>query len=425
MAGDAHLRVAARHAALHRRRSGRPSSALGHARGRRSCARQDVRLTMGGEPTFVSVDDRDGAEWNTDALGPTKRGFATELVHRLLAKYGAGRLPALRPGQVVPGRAAAALGAVDLLARRRPALLARPVALRRRARDPPLHHAPTRRPSSARSTQRLGLDPKYVHPGYEDTCYYLWRERRLPVNVDPFDSRLDDELERAAPAPHLRAGAGQRRRLRAAAAQGVGRGHGRAGLDHRRLVPARRAAVPDPRRFADGLPAAAGFAALGQGRGPAAADRAGPVRAAHALAQRGVAALADARLRRAPCRPRLCRGRRGGAAGPGRRRTAGAWAAAGRRRARRWRAPRRTTRSRRVRRTRTPCRARHESAGWITRTALCVEVRDPQRANGPKAEVEHGGKSGVMYVFMPPLQHLEDYLELVAGGRGHGASSRA
>jgi uncharacterized protein (DUF2126 family) len=57
---------------------------------------------------------------------------------------------------------------------------------------------------------------------------------------------------------------------------------------------------------------------------------------------------------------------------------------------------------------------RQESAGWLTRTALCVEVRDPQRANGPKAEALHGGKSGVMYVFMPPLQHLEDYLELLA-----------
>jgi uncharacterized protein (DUF2126 family) len=36
-----------------------------------------------------------------------------------------------------------------------------------------------------------------VQPGYEDTWYYLWRERRLPVNVDPFESQLDDEMERA------------------------------------------------------------------------------------------------------------------------------------------------------------------------------------------------------------------------------------
>ena len=43
---------------------------------------------------------------------------------------------------------------------------------------------------------RLGLTDQFIQPGYEDVFYYLWRERRLPVNVDPFDSRLDDEMER-------------------------------------------------------------------------------------------------------------------------------------------------------------------------------------------------------------------------------------
>ena len=50
---------------------------------------------------------------------------------------------------------------------------------------------------------------------------------------------------------------------------------------------------------------------------------------------------------------------------------------------------------------------------WITRTALCVEVRDPRRASGPKAEAV-GNKSGVIYIFMPPLEKLEDYLDLLA-----------
>jgi uncharacterized protein (DUF2126 family) len=56
---------------------------------------------------------------------------------------------------------------------------------------------------------------------------------------------------------------------------------------------------------------------------------------------------------------------------------------------------------------------RFKSAAWVTRTALCVEVRDPRRANGPKAEGV-GPASGVLYVFMPPLQQLDDYLELLA-----------
>jgi uncharacterized protein (DUF2126 family) len=56
--------------------------------------------------------------------------------------------------------------------------------------------------------------------------------------------------------------------------------------------------------------------------------------------------------------------------------------------------------------------AQQESAHWVTRTALCVEVRDPRRASGPKAEAV-GEKSGVLYIFMPPLEKLEAYLDLL------------
>jgi uncharacterized protein (DUF2126 family) len=64
---------------------------------------QDVRLTQGGEPTFVSVYDREGAEWNTAALGPTKRGFANELVQRLRARYGEGGFLHFGQGKWYPG----------------------------------------------------------------------------------------------------------------------------------------------------------------------------------------------------------------------------------------------------------------------------------------------------------------------------------
>ena len=47
----------------------------------------DVRLTMGGEPTFVSIDDMDGAEWNTAALGTHKRERAEVLLRRLWQRF--------------------------------------------------------------------------------------------------------------------------------------------------------------------------------------------------------------------------------------------------------------------------------------------------------------------------------------------------
>ncbi|MDP3166120.1 MAG: transglutaminase family protein, partial [Hydrogenophaga sp.] len=167
---------------------------LGHAVDTQ-LAQQDVRLTMGGEPTFVSVDDRDGAEWNTDALGPTKRGLATELVHRLMDRYGRGGFLHFGqgkwyPGEQLPRWALSICWRTDgLPCWSDPALFA----------DERVPHAFTSAHAqdfATGLTQRLGLDTRYLQPAYEDTWYYLWREGRLPVNVDPLDAKLDDALER-------------------------------------------------------------------------------------------------------------------------------------------------------------------------------------------------------------------------------------
>ena len=357
----------------------------------------DVRLTMGGEPTFVGIDDRDGPEWNTAALGPTKRVFALELLHKLKDRYGPQGFLHLGQGKWYPG---------EQLPRWALSLFWRPDGA-------PLWHNPAlladerqlqqAKPEDAERFiralgERLGVGTETIRPGYEDAWHYIAAERRLPINVDPFDSKLADEQERA--------------RLRRVFTQGLDKVVGW-------LLPLRAASelqhTPD---FLAGVPGDERPRWL-TGRWWFRDDRLvlvpGDSPMGYRLPLSSLPWVADEDLPKAFPKDPYAESddtlaepdaTPSGALDP---------------------------------EDREP--QRHESARWVPRTALVVEVRDPVRSHTPDtdlpeiegndeaAEAKRAARSAhqaavakyalkaggrIVYIFMPPLDEIDDYLALVA-----------
>jgi len=155
----------------------------------------DVRLTMGGEPTFVSIDDMDADEWNTAALGPHKRERAEVLLRRLRERFSPGAVlhygqGKWYPGEPLPRWALACLWREDgTPVWRDSKLLADPTAVGEAESEAVKAFA-------RRLAARLGVPANNVEPGYEDVLYYLWKEGTLPENIDVLDSKVSDKLER-------------------------------------------------------------------------------------------------------------------------------------------------------------------------------------------------------------------------------------
>ncbi|HRL36022.1 MAG TPA: transglutaminase family protein [Ottowia beijingensis] len=357
----------------------------------------DVRLTMGGEPTFVGIDDRDGPEWNTAALGPTKRVFALDLLHRLKARYGPNGLLHLGQGKWYPGEQLPRW-ALSLFWRpdgqplwRNPALLA--------DERQPQQAAPEDAERFIRAlAERLGVGTDTLRAGHEDAWHYIASERRLPINVDPFDSKLSDEQERA--------------RLRRVFTQGLDKVVGW-------LLPLRAASelqhTPD---FLAGVPGDERPRWL-TGRWWFRDDRLvlvpGDSPMGYRLPLSSLPWVADEDLPKAFPKDPYAESddtlaepdaTPSGALDP---------------------------------EDREP--QRHESARWVPRTALVVEVRDPVRSHTPDtdlpeiegndeaAEAKRAARSAhqaavakyalkaggrIVYIFMPPLDEVDDYLALVA-----------
>ncbi len=156
----------------------------------------DVRLTMGGEPTFVAIDDMDGEEWTTAAVGPTKRQFADTLIRRLRERFAPGAMLHYGQGKWYPGESLPRW-AFALFWRGDGMPLWRNEELIAREDD---DHAPGIEEAALLASgiaRRLDLNPGYAIAAYEDPWHYIGKEQALPVNVDPFESKIENPEERA------------------------------------------------------------------------------------------------------------------------------------------------------------------------------------------------------------------------------------
>ena len=170
----------------------------------------DVRLTMGGEPTFVSIDDFESSEWNTAAVGETKRSFADDLVRRLRTRFAPGGMlhygqGKWYPGETLPRWAFALYWRKDGKPIWKNAALIASVSHTRTAeqkvRDPtpaPIIEK-TRNQAAAVAegiARNLGVDIENVLPAYEDAATWVVKEGNLPANVTAIDPKIDDPEER-------------------------------------------------------------------------------------------------------------------------------------------------------------------------------------------------------------------------------------
>jgi uncharacterized protein (DUF2126 family)/transglutaminase-like putative cysteine protease len=168
---------------------------LGHEVDRRLEV-SDVRLTMGGEPTFVSIDDMDSPQWNTAALGEHKLQRAQDIFLRIRDSFASNAVLHYGQGKWYPGEQLPRWAFTCAWLKsgkptwKHPELLADPT-------QPLGHGIEQANRLMQRIAMQLEIDRRNIVSAFEDMPYYLWKEGTLPDNVSVEDNRLKDKLERA------------------------------------------------------------------------------------------------------------------------------------------------------------------------------------------------------------------------------------
>ncbi|MGL5117442.1 MAG: DUF2126 domain-containing protein, partial [Beijerinckiaceae bacterium] len=155
----------------------------------------DVRLTMGGEPTFVSIDDFESAEWNTDAVGPQKRALADKLIRKLRERFAPGGFLHYGQGKWYPGETLPRWTFSVYWRRDGKPIWQDPALVAVEGASTGAKAADAERLLDTLAAE-LGVPTTNIVPAYEDPAEWILKEGNLPENVTPENSRLEDPEER-------------------------------------------------------------------------------------------------------------------------------------------------------------------------------------------------------------------------------------
>ncbi len=157
--------------------------------------KQDVRLTQGGEPTFVSIDDMEGAEWNTLAHGEKKRELSGKLAIRLKDYFAKGGMLHYGQGKWYPGEPLPRW-AINIYWRADGKPMWRDANLFSDETVPDDYTLSEATAFANQLAENLGFPKACLIPAYEDVVSLAQFEDRLPENIDPLKANLKDSEER-------------------------------------------------------------------------------------------------------------------------------------------------------------------------------------------------------------------------------------
>jgi uncharacterized protein (DUF2126 family)/transglutaminase-like putative cysteine protease len=155
----------------------------------------DVRLTMGGEPTFVSLDDRNGSEWSTTAMGPNKRRLSVDLFYKMRDRFSSGALLHFGQGKWYPGEQLPRWALGCYWRKDGVSIWDNQNLFAEDGRDYG-YSAPEARKFLEALAHRLQVSASFTITAYEDVFFQLWKDHRFPEVIDQLHAKVQESQEK-------------------------------------------------------------------------------------------------------------------------------------------------------------------------------------------------------------------------------------